>query len=84
MIDCIQVDAVGPLNGQLNLVGAKNAILVIMASTLLTSGKSVIGNVPVSSDVLYMIKLLESLGAHVVFDREHKRVEIDTSAVNNY
>jgi UDP-N-acetylglucosamine 1-carboxyvinyltransferase len=70
------------LHGKLDLVGAKNAILVIMASTLLTSGKSVISNVPVSSDVLYMIKLLESLGAHIVFDRECKQVSIDTSTIN--
>jgi len=83
VIDCIQVEPIGPLCGNMRVVGAKNAILVIMASTLLTSGKSIIRNVPVSSDVLYMIKLLESLGVKVVFDREHKYVEIDTLDITN-
>ncbi len=81
MIEGIRVEPVGPLSGAINLVGAKNAILVTMAATLLTSGKSVITNVPVSSDVLYMIKLLESLGAQIAFDRELKKLEIDTSAI---
>ncbi|EKD48854.1 MAG: hypothetical protein ACD_64C00103G0006, partial [uncultured bacterium] len=58
------------LSGDISLYGAKNAVLVIMASLLLTSGKSRLKNVPGSSDVLHMIKLLESLGAVVCFDQE--------------
>ena len=35
-----------PLNGTVNLLGAKNAVLPIMASLILTNGVSVLSNVP--------------------------------------
>lgn len=72
------------LRGEVTLVGAKNAVLVIMASMLLTSGKSRLFNVPASSDVLQMIKLLEQLGAAVFFDHESHMLEIDTTMVNKW
>lgn len=72
------------LSGDVSLYGAKNAVLVIMASLLLTSGKSRLKNVPASSDVLHMIKLLESLGAEIVFDCKQHELEIDTSGVNKW
>jgi len=82
--ECIKIESSGPLNGEISLVGAKNAVLVIMASTLLTEGESVLTNVPVSADVLYMIQLLESLGAEVVFNKKHKKLTINTAHVNKY
>jgi len=72
------------LKGEVTLVGAKNAVLVIMASMLLTSGKSRLSNVPASSDVLQMIKLLEQLGALVAFDQDAHVLEIDTTPVNKF
>ena len=53
------------LQGKVELSGAKNAVLVIIASLLLTHGKSRLHNVPCSDDVLHMIKLLRQLGADV-------------------
>jgi UDP-N-acetylglucosamine 1-carboxyvinyltransferase len=72
------------LSGEVSLFGAKNAVLVIMASLLLTNGKSRLHNVPVSSDVLHMMKLLQLLGAHVYFDMEQHILEIDTTLVNSW
>lgn len=77
----IYVKKSGPLRGEVSLDGAKNAVLVIMASLLLTSGKSVLKNVPVLSDVEQMIQILESLGAVIVFDREQNILEVDTSFI---
>lgn len=77
----IYVKKSGPLQGEVSLDGAKNAVLVIMASLLLTSGKSILKNVPVLSDVEQMIQILESLGAVIVFDRERNILEVDTSHV---
>ena len=37
------------LRGEAKLVGAKNAALVIMASLILTKGKSILKNIPVNS-----------------------------------
>ena len=42
------------LQGEISLLGAKNAVLVTMASLLLTEGKSRLAHVPASSDVLHM------------------------------
>lgn len=70
-----------PISGQTTLIGAKNAVLVIMASTLLTTGKSRFNNVPGSHDVYQMIKLLTNLGAHISFDELAHTLEIDTSFV---
>lgn len=70
-----------PLSGEMRVVGAKNAVLVIMASLLLAHGKSVLNNVPDSADVSQMIALLRELGAEVSFEPELNRLEVDTSFV---
>ncbi len=72
------------LSGQIDLIGAKNAVLVIIASLILTSGKSVLKNVPGSRDVQYMIALLKSLGAQVHFDTEMNELIVDTSTIVGY
>jgi UDP-N-acetylglucosamine 1-carboxyvinyltransferase len=68
-----------PLKGEVVLDGAKNAVLVIMASLLLTKGRSILRNVPVLADVFQMIRLLQDLGAKVSFDQEAKILTVDTS-----
>lgn len=72
------------LEGQVSLSGAKNAVLVMMTSLILSRGLSVLKNVPVSDDVLQMIALLESLGATVVFDKEANTLEVDTTHLEGY
>src|SRR5687767_4276639 len=54
-----------PLHGEVEISGAKNAVLPIMAATLLTPEKCVIRRVPNLSDVHFMGKILASLGAKV-------------------
>lgn len=72
------------LKGQSELVGAKNAVLVIMASLILTRGKSTLTNVPVSHDVLQMIALLEDLGAEISFLKDEHILIIDTTYIKSY
>ncbi|MCK4265174.1 UDP-N-acetylglucosamine 1-carboxyvinyltransferase [Candidatus Babeliales bacterium] len=72
------------LKGTVDLCGAKNAVLVMMASLLLTRGKSTLKNVPSSADVLQMISLLKDLGAEVLFEPSTNILEVDTSNVNRY
>lgn len=67
------------LHGQEQLVGAKNSVLVIMVSLLLTEGVSVLKNVPCSQDVYQMIVLLESLGAKIHFNEPANMLTVDTS-----
>jgi len=66
------------------LVGAKNAILVTIASLVLTRGVSRLYNVPVSADVHEMVELLRYLGAVVFFDIDQHQLTIDTSLVNSW
>ena len=57
-----------PLHGEVQISGAKNAVLPILAATLLTGDKCVIHRVPDLSDVGFMGKILASLGATVKID----------------
>lgn len=80
----IAIEQSSGLQGTLELVGAKNAVLVIIASLLLTKGKSRLTNVPASDDVLQMIKLMQSLGAEVFFYPQEHLLEVDTSTVTKF
>ena len=54
-----------PLHGEVQISGSKNAVLPIMAATLLTDEPCVIRRVPNLSDVNYMAEILTWLGAEV-------------------
>ena len=57
-----------PLRGPVTISGAKNAVLPILAATLLTREPCVIRGVPGLSDVRFMGQILEWLGAEVRFE----------------
>lgn len=54
-----------PLKGNIEIKGAKNSVLKLMAATLLASGTHVIENVPKIADVTIMSDLLRSMGVTV-------------------
>ncbi len=56
------------LVGSLEVVTAKNALLPIMAGSIISGKDVVIHKTSKFSDVLYMSKILESLGVNTVFD----------------
>jgi UDP-N-acetylglucosamine 1-carboxyvinyltransferase len=64
-----------PLHGEVTISGAKNAVLPILAATLLTSEPCVIRRVPKLSDVKFMGQILTWLGAQVKFDGDTIRVQ---------
>src|SRR5438034_2604788 len=64
-----------PLHGEVTIGGAKNAVLPIMAATLLTAEPCVIRRVPNLSDVTFMGQILTSLGAKVKFNGDTLAVE---------
>lgn len=84
LTEYIRIESSPPLEGSVELVGAKNAVLVIMASLLLTKGKSRLTNVPFSDDVHTMIKLLTSLGVEVRAYVDDHALEIDTTHIQSY
>src|SRR3982751_4449721 len=56
------------LHGEVTISGAKNAVLPIMAATLLTSEPCTLRRVPNLSDVRFMGQILNWLGAQVRFE----------------
>jgi UDP-N-acetylglucosamine 1-carboxyvinyltransferase len=68
-MDSFLIQGGTPLRGEVTISGAKNAVLPIMAATLLTAEPCVIRRVPQLSDVQFMGRILSSLGAEVKFDR---------------
>ena len=57
-----------PLRGTVKIDGAKNAVLPIIAATLLADGKSVLKGVPNLRDVHVISELLRHLGAEVTYE----------------
>lgn len=79
----ILVQQSSPLVGQVSLSGAKNSVLAIIVSLILTRGVSILKNVPNIDDVKQMIFILESLGVKVQFDVEKNILEVDTTNLQN-
>ena len=80
-MDAFVIQGGRPLAGRVEISGAKNAALPVMAATLLTPAVHTLRNVPVLSDTRTIARVLERLGARVEF-RGHT-CKIDTSAVNS-
>jgi len=71
-----------PLKGEVRIAGSKNAVLPILAATLLTDQDCEIRNIPKISDVDTMLGILKALGAQI--EREPDRVYINTKKVKSW
>ncbi len=71
------------LDGDIRISGAKNAVLPILAATLLADGAATIENVPHLHDVTTTVELLGCMGVMVSID-EKLSVEVDVSTIENY
>nr|WP_330365640.1 hypothetical protein [Clostridioides difficile] len=67
-----------PLKGSVKIDGAKNAVLPIIAATLLANGKSTLNGVPNLRDVHVISDLLRHVGAEV----EYKENTLTVDASN--
>ncbi len=65
-----------PLYGEVRISGAKNAVLPILAATLLGDSPSRVSNVPHLRDVTTTMRLLGQLGAELTVD-ETMTIEVD-------
>ncbi len=74
-MDSLLIKGGVPLHGEVTISGAKNAVLPIMAATLLTAEPCVIRRVPDLTDVKFMGEILVSLGAQVKFDGDTLTVQ---------
>ena len=80
-MDALVIQGGRKLSGRVEVSGAKNAALPVMAATLLTPGVHTLRNVPQLSDTRTMARVLEQLGARVEFS-DHA-CTIDTTAVQS-
>ena len=76
----IWVEGGKPLVGEINIHGAKNALLPILAAALLINGVSTIHNVPNLSDTAASLNILKRFGAKI--KQEGNTLIIDTADVN--
>ena len=68
------------MNGTVKIEGAKNAVLPILAASLLAEeGTTVLDNVPILSDVFTMNQVIRHLNVDVVFDEDNNQVTLDAS-----
>ncbi len=72
-----------PLEGEIRISGAKNAVLPILAATLLADEPCVVGNVPHLNDVTTTMGLLGSMGVELVVD-ERMRIEVDPRTIRSF
>ncbi|NLC67200.1 MAG: UDP-N-acetylglucosamine 1-carboxyvinyltransferase [Clostridiaceae bacterium] len=69
------------LKGEISIDGSKNAILPILAATLLNAGTCVIKNCPQLKDVNIALKILSMVGCKVSF--ENGIIIVDSSTINS-
>jgi UDP-N-acetylglucosamine 1-carboxyvinyltransferase len=79
----IQITGGTPLQGEVWISGAKNAVLPILVASLLGDEPSLIGNVPHLRDVTTTMELLGRMGAELsIHDR--MKIEIDPRSLGHF
>ena len=76
----------GPLHGIVEISGAKNAVLPLMAATLLTDEKCSINGIPDLTDVFVMKDMLTSFGAKVKAEKDDNgisRIDVQADEITN-
>lgn len=81
-MEYFEIEGGVPLQGRVQVHGAKNSALPILAATLLAKGESVIRNCPNLTDVTTALGILSCLGCRV--SREGDVVTVDTTHLVGY
>lgn len=79
-MDSIHICGGCPLHGSVRVQGSKNAVLPILAATILVDGVVTLCRCPDIADVLCMEKLLQSVGCKVV--RQGGQITVDAGCVD--
>ena len=80
-MDKLVVNGAKELSGSVEISGAKNAVLPLMAATLLTEGEHTINRVPDLKDTRTFLNLLEMLGAKSTYNNGD--LLVDSSNINS-
>ncbi|MCO5094797.1 MAG: UDP-N-acetylglucosamine 1-carboxyvinyltransferase [Chiayiivirga sp.] len=79
----IQISGGIPLEGEVQISGAKNAVLPILTAGLLADGPVEIGNVPHLHDVTTTMELLGQMGVDLAID-DRMRIQLDSRPTNRF
>ena len=86
MPDKFVINGGKPLQGEIEVRGAKNAAFSILAATLLTKEECEISNLPLIEDIFRMLEILQSMGAEVSWTGERslkiKALNLDPQKIN--
>lgn len=72
----------GRISGEVNISGAKNAALPLLAAMILAKNPTTLHNVPSLQDVRTLIKLISGMG--IVIDKQGDTVTCNTETINSY
>lgn len=81
-MDKLIISGGSPLNGNVRISGAKNAVLPILVATLLCDDAVTLENVPHLNDVTTTMTLLGRMGVKLTLN-DNMEIEADASDVNN-
>ncbi|MBR1545053.1 MAG: UDP-N-acetylglucosamine 1-carboxyvinyltransferase, partial [Alphaproteobacteria bacterium] len=82
-MDYFKIKGGKPLNGCVNIRGAKNSILELMPASILTDEPVIIHNVPCLSDISTLKELLENFGSKIEWNKEEHTLKIHTPEIVN-
>lgn len=82
-MDKFLISGNGPLTGELQISGSKNAGLPLLAATILADSEVRLSNVPHLKDISTMVQLLSTLGLTIEIQGEHV-VIVDPNTINSY
>ena len=86
--EVIIVEGNNTLSGTVEVSGAKNSALKLMAAAVLSDGVCTLHNVPLISDIDIMSEVLTRLGAQVCRNKDGKydnhTISIDSSSLNSF
>ena len=80
-MDYFEIEGKNQLFGDVNISGAKNAVLPLMAASILNNNELTISNVPTLSDSITMSNLLKGMGSEV--DLSSGKIFINSQSLNN-
>ena len=81
-MDYLEINGGKKLKGEIDISGAKNAALPIIAASLLSDGVTRVENLPNVVDIKTLLKLIEILGAKINWCSKNC-VDIDTSNITS-
>ena len=76
----LKISGQGKLQGNIEISGAKNSALVLLAASLLTNEKIILENVPWLTDIEKMRNILKNLGVNLV--NKNNQLEIDSRDIS--